>query len=63
MKSQEESENFRQVANEGLMKNVTFDKRLEGSQEAGHADTTGRAIQAEGIASTNVLGQNYVVIR
>lgn len=30
VKSQEESENFRQVASKDLMENVTFNKRLEG---------------------------------
>lgn len=56
MKSQEESENFRQVANEGLMENATFDKRLEGSQEAGHADTTGRSYPGSGNSKHKCLG-------
>lgn len=51
------------MASRGLTEKVTFDKRLEGSEGASHANTSGRSFTGRRNSSANALGKAMQGVR
>lgn len=63
MKCREGSEHFRQMANKGLIKKLTFDKKKEGRKEASHTNTPVKSFPGRGTSKQMSWGKTMLDVR